>query len=71
MEPPPKPGNKIVIRRRPRGIRCDSATGSRSYLHVGDSVTAIKRPEHKSSVVKVPKSEDVTDRYKILLANQS
>jgi hypothetical protein len=71
MEPPPKPGNKIIIRRRPRGVRCDSSTGTGSFLHAGDSVTTIKRPEHKATVVKVSKSENITERYKILLANQT
>ncbi|XP_052224591.1 uncharacterized protein LOC127840150 [Dreissena polymorpha] len=74
LEPPPKPGNKIVIRRRSRGSRSDSsaATGS-GKSEMAESVKLTKSTYNsqkgsRSNFLDLTKEDHSLDRYRILLA---
>lgn len=71
MEPPPKPGNKIVIRRRTRGMRSeDSAlTGSSTASSSAAERTLNSPRRHENTFVGLPRHDTSLDRFKILLAN--
>ena len=74
MEPPPKPGNKIVIRRRCGRVHNDSSghahtgTGNTSYRSENTFHSGV-RTENGAPCVNANKDEDYLERFKILLAN--
>ncbi|KAL4219080.1 hypothetical protein ACF0H5_021663 [Mactra antiquata] len=65
MEPPPKPGNRIVIRRRARAHRIDLSDNRHENHENGNSLSQ----DTKSSFAKVSQSDDSLDRFRILLTN--
>ena len=68
MEPPPKPGNKIIVRKRTRGLYSEGSTGTGSSTGSStDKSMSPRRTEH--SFVNVSRSETSLERFKILLAN--